>query len=197
MKNTFVNFGLAAALTTMCFLPTAAKAQTVNLFGGETKVVLNSTFVSALGSLGVTPAAVGPASLYKGVATFPITVGLGNLSQPKVEIGHLGGLSLTAGSTKVELLNFQIEVLNSTPVLTGVVTVNGAIVDRLPLFSISLAGANIYQPTKESLSIQGVTLTLTAGAASALNGVFGTTALTGGFPIGTASTLTFIYSPCN
>jgi hypothetical protein len=135
---------------------------------------------------------VGLAHLYKGVAKFPITVGLANLSQPKVEIGHLGGLSLTAGKTVVHLLNFEIEVVDSTPVITGIVTVNGSIVDRLPLFNITAIG-NIYQPYKEALSIQDVTLTLTSGAATALNGVFGTTALSGGFSIGTASTYTFLF----
>ncbi len=186
------NFGLAAALVAASFLPMVAKAQTVSLAGGETQVVLASSFVSALGSLGVTPGSVGLAHLYKGVATFPITVGLANLSQPKAEIGHLGGLSLTAGKTVVNLLNFEIEVVDSTPVITGIVTVNGSIVDRLPLFNITGIG-NIYQPYKEALSIQGVTLTLTSGAATALNGVFGTTALTGGFNIGTASTYTFLF----
>jgi hypothetical protein len=185
------NFGLTAAFIASSLLPTAAKAQTVSLFGGETKVVLSSGFVSALGTLGVKPGAVGPGSLYGGVATFPITLGVADLALPKVEVGHAGGLSLTAGSTKVELLNFDIEVLDSSPVLTGIVTDNGAIVGRVPLFTIASIG-NVYQPNKETLSIQDVSLTLTSTAASALNSIFNVKAFSGGFGIGTASTFTFV-----
>ena len=191
MNFRLANLGLAAALLTTSLLPTAAKAATFNLAGGETQVVLSSGFVSALGSLGVTPAAVGPATLRKGVAAFPITYGLVDLTNTLVEVNHVGGLSLTAGSTVVELLDFEIEVLNSSPVLTGIVTVNGAIAGRIPLFTIASIGS-VYQPNKETLSIQGVALTLSSTAAAALNSVFNVTAFTSGFSIGTASTFTFV-----
>jgi len=187
---TFRNLALAAALVTTTLVPKSAKADTVNLLGGETKVFLSQGFVSALGSLGVTPAAVVPGRLYKGVASFPITTGVADLVNTKVEIGHRGGLSLTAGKTKVDLLNFNIQVLDSTPVITGIVTVNGAIVGRVPLFNLAIG--NVYQPNKGTLSIQNVTLTLTDAAASALNSVFSVSAFAGGFNIGTASTFTFV-----
>jgi len=50
----------------------------------------------------------------KGVATFPVTVGIADLTNTYVDLGHVGGLSLTAGSTKVTLVNFQIEALPAT-----------------------------------------------------------------------------------
>jgi hypothetical protein len=188
----FRNLALAACVLATTLLPNFAQAATANIIGGETKVALSSTFVSALGSLGVAPGAVGPASLFKGVATFPITVGVADLTNTLVDIGHVGGLSLTAGSTKVTLVNFQIEVLPGVaPYISGIVTVNGAIAGRLPLFDLTAIG-NVYQPGKEWLSIQNVTVVLDPAAAAALNKVFGVTAFTGGFSIGTANTMALL-----
>ena len=186
---------MAAAVIATALLPNFAQAATANLAGGETKVVLSSAFVSALGSLGVTPGAAGAGSLYKGVASFPITVGLADLTNTYVDIGHVGGLSLTAGSTKVQLLNFQIEALpGSGAYISGIVTVNGAIVGQIPLFDLAIG--NVYQPNKETLSIQNVTVTLDAAAAGALNSVFNVNAFAGGFSIGTASTFTYVQGEC-
>jgi len=190
------NLTLAAGVLAAAILPNLAHAGTANVARGETKVFLSTQFVSALGSLGVKPGAVGPGTLYKGTATFPITVGIADLTNTYVDIGHAGGLSLTAGATKVTLVNFQIEVLKGgTPSITGIVTVNGAIVGRLSLFDLDLSKASVYQPNKETLAIQNVTVTLDPTAAGALNGVFNVTALAGGFPIGSASVFTFTYTP--
>jgi len=188
----FRNVTLTAAVLAATLLPNLAQAGTSNILGGETKVALSSAFVSALGSLGVTPGAVGPATLIKGVAAFPITVGAADLTNTYVDIGHVGGLSLTAGSTKVTLINFQIEVLpGSAPYISGVVTVNGAIAGRLPLFDLIAIGS-VYQPSKEWLAIQNVTVVLDPAAAGALNKVFAVTAFSGGFSIGTANTLALL-----
>jgi len=188
----FKTLTLTTAVLAMSLLPNLAQAGTSNIIGGETKVTLSSAFVSALGSLGVKPAAVGPATLIKGVAGFPITVGVADLTNTHVDIGHVGGLSLTAGSTKVTLVNFQIEVLpGSAPYISGIVTVNGAVAGRLPLFDLTAIG-NVYLPNKEWLSIQNVTVVLDPVAAGALNKVFGVTAFAGGFSIGTANTLALL-----
>jgi hypothetical protein len=188
-------FTMAAAVLATTLLPNLAQASTSNIVGGETKVSLSSAFVSALGSLSVTPGAVGPATLYRGVATFPITVGLADLTNTYVDIGHVGGLSLTAGSTKVQLLNFQIEALpGAAPYISGIVTVNGAIAGRLPLFDLAIG--NVYQPNRGTLSIQNVTVTLDPAAAAALNGVFKVSAFAGGFSIGTANTFAFVGGEC-
>ncbi len=189
------NFTMAAAILATTLLPSIAQAGTANIVGGETKVILSGAFVSALTSLNVTPGAVGSGTLRKGVAEFPITVGVVDLTNTYVDIGHVGGLSLTAGSTKVTLVNFQIEALpGNSPYISGIVTVNGAIAGRLPLFDLAIG--NVYQPNAEFLSIQNVTVTLDPAAASALNGVFKVTAFSGGFNIGTASTFALLGADC-
>lgn len=113
-----------------------------------------------------------------------------DLQTARGEIVHSGGLTLTAGSTEVRLQSFTIDTTGSSPVLTGLVVVNNKLVGRLPLFNLQLR-AGITLPLKPSgegvLRLKGVGVVLTGPAANALNGVYGTTALKGGFGIGTAN----------
>ncbi len=167
-------------------------APTDTTFGGETVVALAGSFLSALSSLGVAPGAIGPARIeaYKGTtyAAFPITTGQIDLGTVQGEIDHSGGLSLTAGSTVVELTAFAIDLYSGAkPVLTGLVTVNGSFVGRIPLFDLSLASATI-DDKKYYLAVDEVELTLDPVAAGALSGpgVFNTT-VPAGLTIGTAS----------
>ena len=157
---------------------------------GITSVALAPSFLSALESLGVKPGAVGPGRLVhrhgNTVAAFPITAGAIDLGAVKGEIDHAGGLSLSAGTNRVELTAFSIEVYpNAMPVLTGLVAVNGSFVARLPLFDLSLAKAAVSRH-EEWLSIQNVALSLDAAAATALSNVFHTS-VPAGLPVGTAT----------
>ena len=157
--------GLAAALP--------ARAAPI-LPGNATTVTLTSA--PTLTSLGLTVGALGTASIAAGgafpVASFPITGGTTNANGTAL-IEHNGsGLSLAAGSTSVTLSNFLVDtsalVINANAALNGTALAPG----QIPVFSI---GA-------------GLTLTLTSGAASALNTAFSTTALTSSTVIGTAAT---------
>lgn len=189
---------LAATATAAVAAPAAA-APSVQLTLGVTQVALSSEFVGALGALGVTPDNVLPGALYttsRGArVAFPIPTGELDGDGPKLEILHSGGLTLTAGSTRVALTSFIIENLGGKLQLTGVVKANDSILGRLPLFDIALTQApSLSEPAKRGLfglrsaqlSIKGANVTLTEGAAGALNGVFGVSAFTAGFPIGVA-----------
>lgn len=192
--------GLALAVTaTAAVAAPAAAAPSVQLTGGVTQVALSSEFVGALGALGVTPDNVLPGALYttsRGArVAFPIPTGELDGDGPKLEILHSGGLTLTAGSTRVALTSFIIENLGGKLQLTGVVKANDSIVGRIPLFDIALTRApSLSDPGKRGffgfrtaqLSIKGAEVTLAAPAATALNGVFGISAFTAGFPIGVA-----------
>jgi hypothetical protein len=171
----------------------AAAAPSVQLTKGATEVALYASFVDALGSLGVTPGSVLPGSLIpttnSAKVAFPIPTGELDAAGPKLEILHSGGLTLTAGGTRVALTSFIIENLSGQLRLTGVVKANDTIVGRIPLFRIVLTQAPEVIPSSGGaahLSIKGARLTLTETAANALNGVFGVTAFTKGFPIGVA-----------
>lgn len=191
-----------AAAATLSLLATApaVAAPSVQLTFGATEVALSSEFVGALGSLGVTPDNVLPGALYvrSGGArvAFPIPTGELDAAGPKLEILHSGGLTLTAGSTRVALTSFIIENLGGKLQLTGVVKANNDIVGRIPLFDIALTsapsvshpvGGRLFGVAYSNLSIRGARVTLAKPAADALNGVFGVSAFTEGFPIGVAS----------
>lgn len=164
----------------------------------QTSVVLAPGFVTALGSLRVTPGGLESGNLaVQGsnvVATFPIPTARVDFPNLRLQIVHNGGLSLRAGSTFVTLSDFIIENFAAGPRLTGLVKVNETIVGRIPLFTITLAGApevKALDSTTDSgtigtLSIKGA-LTLTQEAASALNATFGVSAFTRGFAIGDAT----------
>jgi hypothetical protein len=166
----------------------AAAEPTVQVGGGSTAVALSDDFVDALGALAVDAAVVSPARLRRGVVAFPIPAGALDLGTSRGDVFHEGGLALVAGGTEVKLLNFVIDT-QSTPVLTGLVAVNGDLIGRVPLFELGLTQApELYK--KRFLVLRGVDVTLTGAAADALNGAFGVSAFAAGFPVGEARLLT-------
>jgi hypothetical protein len=174
----------------LCVAAATLGAQQTNTVGtGLTSVTLSSGFVSALKTLDVTPGVVAPTTIAGAVATFPVIGGALDLDSGLGNILHNGGLTLTAGRTVVVLQSFIIDTTGASPVLTGLVSANGKLVGRLPLFNvIAPAGASAPVMAKNGkLSLSGATLTLTAGAASTLNSVFSVSAFVPNFPIGTAT----------
>jgi hypothetical protein len=186
----FRNLLAAAAVGLSLAAVTAAQAApTEATRAGSTSVRLSQDFLGALTSLKVTPAAIAPGRITpskKGVfASFPITAGAVDLGTVKAEIDHAGGLSLTAGSTRVELSAFIIDLAGNRPVLTGLVTVNDNLLGRAPLFDLALAPRSI-SGNDDFLKVDNVAVTLSQEAAEALNAVFKVDAFVPGFPIGTA-----------
>lgn len=184
----FTGFAKASLLTlTLTIAAFSAQAATYVPSAGSTRVTPSTDLINALDSLGVEIGKVKPGKLTgKGIAIFPITGGAMDLTRGKSEIIHSGGFSLTAGNTRVVLNNFIIDTTGTSPVLRGTVIVNGELVGRLVLFDVDLSDVNIQQKPK-LLDITNAELTLNAGAAAALNEIFGVTAFTEGFPIGTAN----------
>lgn len=179
-----------AALLVMGSLSTSiSAAPTALLTDGKTSVTLSNEFLGALVALRLSAGTVGDGTLRSGVASFPVTGGALDLATAKGEINHTGGLFLAAGSTRVELLSFNIDTSGTRTVLTGLVTANGNFVGRVPLFDLTLPAVTLpLQPQSfGNLFLPGVKLTLSSEAAAALNSIFGVTAFAQGFNIGTAS----------
>jgi hypothetical protein len=165
--------------------------------GGSTAVALDANFVAALGTLGLTPATVGTATLTDGSVSFPITGGTVTVFdkssgyRPYVQgtiLHQNSGLSLTAGSTTVELTNFTIDP--GTPArLFGDVAVNGQqAAPSAPLFDLD--GTTLKPISKDAQGnavLQGTTVKLSPEAAGLLNQTFGTDALKAGLVIGIAT----------
>ncbi len=165
------------------------------LKGGNTSVALDSNFLAALKSLGLTPSVAGTAKLSGSDISFPITGGSVVYWSPKGHyrpyvqgiIEHDGsGLNLTAGSTTVTLANFTINPGNS--ILYGDVSVNGKVAaTQVDLF-------NLYGQTLKPLQLQGndailtgTTVHISADAASLLDSTFKTTAVKSQLLVGVAT----------
>ena len=165
--------------------------------GGSTAVALDAKFVEALGTLGLTPATLGNATLADGSVSFPITGGTVTVFdkssgyRPYVQgtlLHQNSGLSLTAGGTTVELTNFTVDP--GTPArLFGDVAVNGSqAAASAPLFDLD--GTTLKPISMDSSGhavLQGTTVKLSPEAAGLLNQTFGTDALKGGLVIGIAT----------
>jgi hypothetical protein len=184
---------IALCATTMLGAPTAQAAPTLTTESGRTSVKLDRGFLAALQSLSVRPGIIEPGRLVNRhgntFAIFGITTGVVDLKPLKAEIAHEGGLTLTAGATRVELSSFLIDLTGSRPVLSGLVVVNDTLVGRLPLFDLNLGSAKI-ENLHDYLRVGDVGASLSAEAASALNSVFKINALKAGLPIGVAKVRT-------
>lgn len=182
---------LALGLALSAVATPGIAAPTAKITGGYTLVEFLPEFIGALGSLQIAPTKVLPATLYQRIGYFPITGGRIDAATAKGEVPHSGGLALTRGNTQVVLSDFIIDTASGTPKLTGLVTANGSVAGRVPLFDIALppgiALPLTLPPGPEILLIEGNRLTLTADAAVALNALFTTTAFVPGFAIGIAS----------
>jgi hypothetical protein len=166
------------------------------LKGGNTAVALDSNFMAALKSLGLTPGTVGSATLDSGGSIhFPITGGDVVYWSPKGSyrpyvqgiILHSGsGLSLTAGATKVELTNFTVNPGNS--ILYGDVAVNGTVAaTQAPLFSLHGGTLKALKLQGNDAILTGTTVHVSATAAGLLDKVFATTAVKAGLLVGVAT----------
>jgi hypothetical protein len=180
--------GPLTAAAVLSLSTAVSAAPSADFIGGRTSVALSQDFVGALTALKVTPGTVGSGRLNRGVASFPIVSGAGDLGSIKLEVNHAGGLSLSAGQTVVELTDYAITNLDGKPVLTGLVKANDNLVGRIPLFDLALSGAP-KTGTRNRLTqvnVSDVKVTLSQPAADALNGVFKVTAFKAGLNIGTA-----------
>lgn len=184
---------LLAITTLFAAMPVAAEP-TAQVAGGSTRVRLSDGFVGALGALGVTPGEIEPGELEDGRARFPIAGGALDLATARGEVFHDGGLSLTAGGTRVGLLDFVVDTTPDDPVLTGLVTVDGDLVARVPLFDLALLRSPELRKSGR-LEIRDVELSLTAVAADALNEIFGVSAFFEGFEVGVAKVKTRVRVP--
>ncbi|MEO1208645.1 MAG: hypothetical protein AAFX78_03800 [Cyanobacteria bacterium J06638_20] len=161
--------------------------------GGATTVAFSTALVDALGGLGVQVEGFGGTTIEAGAAAFQITGGAADLQDTQVEIAHAGGLTFTAGDTAVTLSDFVISNVNGRSRLSGLVTVDGDLVARLPLFNLHIGDVEATAlDDLTNLGLTDVNVTLTGRAARALNRAFDVHAFRRGFSIGTAEVDAFV-----
>ena len=168
---------VGALLAIAALAPAVAGAQTRTF--GSTALQLNPSAAAALNSLGITPGVIAPASAGSDGLNFPITDSVPRALATR-RITHSGGISLTAGSTQVDLTDFWINV-GFSPNLSAVV--GGS---RVRILKLDFSQAAI-RFVDGQLEIGPVTASLTQTAADALNSAFNVTAFKRGLVLGTAT----------
>lgn len=163
------------------------------LSGEDTAIALDKGFTDALTSLKLTPGVVGDAKLEEGSLIFPITGGNVTYFKPGTakpyvigQVQHEGsGLSLTAGDTKVELTNFNVDPGISR--VYGDVTVNGKVA-ATSAFLFQLRGATLkpLQVNGDTAVLEGTKVFISPVAAGLLNDTFKTDAVTDQLLVGVA-----------
>lgn len=169
---------LLGALALLLVLAPAALAN-VNLAGKSTTLKLNGGTAKALTGAGIGVGIVKPAKATKGGPRFAITGGSINPETLAGTIKHSGGLRFSHGKTTVTAKNFNI-VIGKKPRLTAAVGKA-----RLTLADLSLKKAKI-RASGFNTNVSGVAVTLSSGAAKALNSAFGTHLFKKGIKLGTA-----------
>lgn len=173
---------------------TASPVDTVtaipNLSGVGTSVALDPATAAALRSLGVSVAPAGTATFDAATSTvtFPITSGYAEIHsdtsfKPGYIVGSIehdgSGLTLSAGSTKVELDNFVVDPGSS--MLYG--TVGGK--PDVPLLFLDGTNVKVSKDAAGDVVLDGTVAKLTDTAAAALDQAFNTSAVKAGLPLGT------------
>jgi hypothetical protein len=166
-----------------------------SLGGVDTEVTVDQGFVDAITSLGLTPGVLGTATFTDGVFAFPITGGNVDYYDPEESyrpyvqgsVEHEGsGISLTNGTTQVDLTDFRIDP--GTSKLFATVSANGALVaDDVYLFNLD---GSTLKPLSEDADgnavLEGTTVLVSPDAAKLLNDTYGTDAVTDELVVGIA-----------
>jgi len=143
---------------------------------GSTRVVVAPEVYSLIAGAGIKPAAIEPATARPAGSTLAATFPISKVKLSKLQIKHDGGIKLSAGSAKISLRNFTIDV-NKLRVY-GRVSGSVGTVPTAQLFTIERSDRTQYGQLK---------LVLTSTAAGALNKTFGVTAFSKGATFGYAT----------
>ncbi|WP_036227635.1 hypothetical protein [Marmoricola sp. URHB0036] len=164
-----------------------------SLTGNDTQVTLDQGFVDALTQLKLTPGTVGTAKLENGALIFPITGGNVTVFKPGQvspyvigQIQHEGsGLSLSAGGTKVELTNLNVDPGVSR--VYGDVSLNGKpVVSSAYLFKLDGRTLEPLSTGSGTATLEGTKVEISPVAAPLLDKVFKTDAVKPGLLVGIA-----------
>jgi hypothetical protein len=170
------------ALALLAFAGTAAaQSPKVEVQGGATTLALDPGTAAALTDAGIAVKPIGDAKSTDDGIAFPVVGGWLTADPVGGRIHHLGGLRLRSDDTTVRLRNFVVR-LDEDPDLLAKVG-NGD--ERVSIADLDLSQAQVSLGGSR-LQASGVTATLSADGAAALNAAFGLQ-LPAGLPIGTAN----------
>ncbi len=169
MKILLRTLSVAAAMTAVAV--TLPAQTTTTIVSGHTTIA-GSTFLQYVASFGVTVTDLAGNPAQTNPVTFPVTEGALDLETGAGEIANAGGYQFRGNGNSVRVQDF---VLDSTtpanPVVTALFIVNNKLIGRGPLFQVRVpAGVSLpLKPQGTVEQINGLSLTLTQAAATALN----------------------------
>jgi hypothetical protein len=180
---------VALAMLVSANFASAQKTDTVT--NGSTNITLASTVVPALTSAGISLGTQSGTSLHSGVIDLSAIGGAVDLDTGNAQVIHNGGINLTAGSNKVILQSLMIDTTNGAAIISGLVSVNGVLLGRMPIFDLSVSSALTFPFTTNNqgrLTVTGIDVTLDSTIAGLLNSTFTSAGnpFAGGITIGTA-----------
>ncbi len=151
--------------------------------GGVTTLAPDAGAAAALASLHITLGTVGAATSGPDGIGFPISAPYSKVDAGTLAgaVNHYGsGLALTRGATHVALTDFIIGI-DETPALSARLGT-----ERVEILTLDASAAQT-SVDGGAVVVANVGASLTAAAAGALNGAFGTTAFVEGLKLGTAT----------
>ena len=181
---------LALALVALALSATPAQsternANTTSVSGGKTLLKLDPDTAGALSDAGVKVEATGKATgpTGNGVFRFPIVAVKVDKDPLGGQIVHSGGLAFSAGSERVEVQRFVIDLDR------GILTAEVAGTDqRIALLDLGAPKGGV-KVSSERLVLKDINAKLTAQAAGALNEAFDTELFEAGLLIGEATVI--------
>ncbi len=152
---------------------------------GATSLVPDTQTVEALTGLHVAIGVLAPAAAGANGVEFPITDSLLSALY-SADITHVGGLTLTGGGKEVSLTDYDVNLRSrqlSAEVAAGPAGGPLASLGRVAILNLNLSGSHLsFFP---GVTLGPIVATLSAAAASDLNGVFATGALSSSTVLGT------------
>ncbi len=176
---------VALALSATPAQSTERNANTTQVSGGKTLLKLDADTADALSDAGVKVEATGKATgpTGNGVFRFPIVAVKVDKDPLGGQIVHSGGLAFSAGSERVVVQRFVIDLDR------GVLTAEVAGADqRIALLDLGAPKGGV-KVSSERLVLKDVNAKLTAQAAAALNEAFDTELFEAGLLIGVATVI--------
>ncbi len=179
-----------ALAVSVALLPVALHAQSQDVAYGRLTVNLSSNFLSSIGGIGISVTDLNGNALPSGTTTFRGVGGALDVTTARGELLHSGGYLVTIGNTMVELRSPVIDTtVASTPVISVLVIVNGSVVSRMPLFTMSMPSgfATPLATSAGTVQLTGIALSIAPQMAAELNAVLGQNLIPSGYAAGTES----------
>ncbi len=183
-------FGKLALVLAVAGASVAADAQqTQNVVYGHTTVTMSQTFLDSLTRSGATLTDLNNGNMVTSSGnTFKAVGGALNTSSKAGEIMHSGGYLLSGAGQAVRVQDFVIDTTNTShPVISALFVVNDRVYGRVVLFDLQATSSFVFtaMPGSGVANLSGISVTIDAAGASALNSIFGGPVTSAGTAVGT------------